>query len=250
MIRERKGTPIVTRPKPEDARDRRRAMIERVALFARLEPAQLDALAAASSTRRLAAREELYHKGDVASQVYVVSSGRLKVTSTSAEGTEMVLNLLDAGEVVGELPMLVGGQRTATIVALEPSELVVLERREFLRFLREHPESAVTLLAVMAERVVRLSEYLEDTIFLGVGVRIAKRLLSLAEQFGEEVGGGLVVSVRLSQGELASYVGTTRETVNKQIRAWTEAGVLSMEAGSITIHRVAELERLAGLDVS
>lgn len=234
----------------EDARDHRRALIERVPLFARLEPAQLDALAAATSTRRLAAREELFHKGDVASQVYVVSSGRLKVTSTSSEGNEMVLNLLDAGEVVGELPMLIGGERTATIVALEPSELVVLERREFLRFLREHPESAVTLLAVMADRLVRLSEILEDTIFLGVGVRIAKRLLALAEQFGEEHESGVVVALRLSQSDLASYVGTTRETVNKQMRAWTEAGVLQMESGSITIHRRDELERLAGLAVS
>jgi CRP-like cAMP-binding protein len=224
-------------------------MIERVELFAKLEPAQLSALATATSTRRLAAREELYHKGDVASQVYVVASGRLKVTSTTEAGDEVVLNLLDAGEVVGELPMLIGGHRTATIVALEPSELVVLERREFLRFLREHPESAVTLLTVMAERVVRLSEYLEDTIFLAVGVRIAKRLLSLAEQFGESRDGVVVVALRLSQGELASYVGTTRETVNKQLRAWTDAGVLRMEAGAITILQPAELERLAGLHV-
>lgn len=240
----------MTRATSEDARDRRRALIERVPLFERLDPAQLEALAAATTTRRLAAREELYHKGDVASQVYVVASGRLKVTSTSSEGDEVVLNLIDAGEVVGELPMLVGGRRTATIVALEPSELVVLERREFLRFLREHPESAVVLLTVMAERVVRLSECLEDTIFLGVGVRIAKRLLLLADQFGEERGGAVVVSVRLSQGELASYVGTTRETVNKQMRAWTESGVLVMEAGAITIHRREELERLAGLAVA
>jgi CRP-like cAMP-binding protein len=239
----------MTRVEAEGARDRRRAMIERVELFAKLEGAQLDALAAATSTRRLAAREELYHKGDVASQVYVIASGRLKVTSTSDEGEEVVLNLLDAGEVVGELPMLIGGHRTATVVALEPTELVVLERREFLRFLREHPESSVALLTVMAERVVRLSESLEDTIFLAVGVRIAKRLLSLAEQFGEPRDGGVVLSVRLSQGELASYVGTTRETVNKQMRAWTDAGVLRMEAGSITIHRPADLERLAGLDV-
>ena len=137
----------MTRSRSEDTRDRRRASIERVPLFARLEAPQLDALAAATTTRRLAPREPLYHKGDAASQVYVVVSGRLKVTSTSASGDEMVLNVLDAGEVVGELPMLVGGQRTATVTALEPSELVVLDRREFLRFLREQPESAVTLLA-------------------------------------------------------------------------------------------------------
>ena len=156
-----------------DGRDRRRDLLKRVPLFARLETAPLDALAAAATTRRLAAREELFHKGDAAAQVYVIASGRLKVVSTSSEGSEVVLNLLDANEVVGELPLLVGGERTATVVALEASELVVLERREFLRFLREHPETAVELLTVLAERVVRLSECIEDIVFLGISGRIA-----------------------------------------------------------------------------
>lgn len=231
-------------------RERRRASIERVPLFARLTPEQLDVLANATTTRRLAVREVLFHKGDAAAQVYVVASGRLKVSSTSSEGDDVVLNLLDAGEVVGELPLLVGGQRTATVTALEASELVVLDRREFLRFVREHPEAAVELLAVLGERVVRLSEYLEDTIFLGVGARIAKKLLLLADQFGGESEGegtDVRVSLKLSQGELASFVGTTRETLNKQIRAWAEAGIVDMQAGSIVIHRREELERLAGL---
>lgn len=229
-----------------DERARRRALLERVGLFSRLEPAQLDALAGATTTRRLAAREELFHKGDAAAQVYVVASGRLKVTATSSEGNEVVLNLLDAGEVVGELPLLVGGERTATVSALEATELVVLERRDFLRFLREHPDAAVALLAVLGERVVRLSEYVEDTIFLGVAARIAKKLLLLAEQFGEEGDDGVVVTLKLSQGELANYVGTTRETVNKQIRAWTDEGLVRMDAGSITIRDREALERLAG----
>jgi CRP-like cAMP-binding protein len=232
------------------SRDQRRELIRRVPLFARLEEPQIDALVAATTTRRLAARELLCHKGDPASQVYVVMSGRLKVTSTSKEGDEVVLNLLDAGEVVGDLALLVGGQRTASVTALEPSELLVLERREFLRFLREHPDAAVELLAVLAERVVRLSEYVEDTIFLGVAARIAKKLLLLAEQFGDEGDDGVVVSLRLSQSDLANFIGTSRETVNKQIRAWSEEGIVDMESGSITIHKRDELERLAGLVVA
>jgi CRP-like cAMP-binding protein len=233
-----------------EGRDRRRVALMRVPLFARLAAVQLDELAAAATTRRLEAREELFHKGDAAAQVYVVASGRLKVTSTSSEGSEVVLNLLDVNEVVGELPLLVGGVRTATIVALEPSELVVLERREFLRFLREHPEATLELLTVLAERVVRLSECIEDSVFLGVAARIAKKLLALAETFGEEAPDGVHVTLRLSQGELAQYVGTTRETVNKQIRAWSEQGVVSMAAGAITIHARDALERLAGLAVA
>ena len=236
--------------RPPHGSDRRRDLLKRVPLFAGLEAPQLDALAAAVTTRRLDSREELFHKGDAAAQVYVIASGRLNVVSTSGEGSEVVLNLLDANEVVGELPLLIGGLRTATVVALEPSELVVLERREFLRFLREHPEAAVELLTVLAERVVRLSECIEDIAFLGVAGRIAKKLLVLAENFGEEEPDGVHVTLRFSQGELAQYVGTTRETVNKQVRVWTEQGVVSMEAGAITIHRRGELQRLAGLVAS
>jgi CRP/FNR family cyclic AMP-dependent transcriptional regulator len=226
---------------------RRRADLARVPLFGRLAPAQLDALAAVATTRRLAAREELFHKGDPATQVYVVASGRLKVTVASGDGGELVLNLLDAGQVVGELPLLLGGERTASVVALEPSELVVLERREFLRFLREHPEASVELLTVMAERVVRLSEGMEDTALLAAPARIAKRLLALADAFGEEGPDGVRVVIRLSQGDLASLAGTTRETVNKQIRAWTREGIVSMAAGSVTLHRRDVLERVAGI---
>jgi CRP-like cAMP-binding protein len=226
---------------------RRRALLEKVALFARLEPDQLDTLAGVATTRRLSAREELFHKGEPAAQVYVVASGRLKVTSTSSAGDDVVLNLLDVGEVVGDLPLLTGGRRTATVTALEPTELLVLERRDFLRFLRERPEAASAMLVVLAERLVRISEFVEDTVFLNLPARLAKKLLLLADSYGEPAADGVQLGLRLSQGELADLVGTSRESVNKQIRAWTEEGVVRMERGTITLLRPAALEQLAGL---
>jgi len=226
---------------------RRRALLEKVPLFARLEPDQLDTLAGVATTRRLAVREELFHKGEPAAQVYVVASGRLKVTSTSRAGDDVVLNLLDVGEVVGDLPLLTGGRRTATVTALEPTELLVLERRDFLRFLRERPEAASAMLVVLAERLVRISEFVEDTVFLNLPARLAKKLLLLADSYGEPSGEGVQLGLRLSQGELADLVGTSRESVNKQIRAWTEEGVVRMERGTITLLQPAALEQLAGL---
>ena len=230
-----------------EATARRRALIERVPLFVRLEPAQLDALTAVTTTRRLAAREELFHKGDPAAQVYVIASGRLKVATTSTHGDDVTFNLLGEGEVVGELPLLTGGRRTGTVSALEPSELLVLERRDFLRFLREHPEAASALLVVLAERLVRITEFVEDTIFLKLPARLAKKLLHLAESYGLEEQDGTHLQLRLSQGELADLVGVSRESVNKQIRAWTEEGVVRMERGSIILLRRSTLEQLAGM---
>jgi CRP-like cAMP-binding protein len=233
-----------------EAHERRRSLLQKIPLFAGLAPERLEALTAVATTKRLAAREELFHKGDPAAQVYVVASGRLKVVTTSADGDEVLFAIVDEGEVVGELPMLTGGHRTASVVALEPCELLALARRDFLRFLREQPEAAIELMVVLAERLVRISEFAEDALFLALPARLAKKLLHLAERYGAEAAGGTRIGLRLSQGELADLVGTTRESVNKQIRAWTEDGVLRMERGEVTILDAPRLERFAGLVAS
>lgn len=230
-----------------EGQERRRGLLQKVPLFSGLGPERLEALVVATTTRRLAAREELFHKGDAAAQVYVVASGRLKVVSTSAEGDEVLLAILDEGEVVGELPMLTGGRRTASVAALEPCELLALARRDFLRFLREQPEAAIELMVVLAERLVRITEFAEDTLFLALPARLAKKLLHLAERYGEQGPRGTRIDLRLSQGELAELVGTTRESVNKQIRAWTGDGIVQMERGEVTILDPDRLERFAGL---
>jgi CRP/FNR family cyclic AMP-dependent transcriptional regulator len=227
--------------------DDRARHLERVPLFANLEPGQLAALAQVTTTRRLRPREELFHKGDEGSQVYVVVSGRLKVVTTGPEGNDIVFGIMEAGEVVGELPLLAGGPRTASVNALEECELLVLDRRDFLRFLKAHPDAAVNLLAVLAERLMRASELVEDTMFLRLPARLAKKLLALAETFGEEEGSDIVITLRLNQADLGNMIGTTRESVNKQMRAWSKSGVLSMARGEIRIHCMQELERLGGL---
>lgn len=230
----------------DDAQDRRRQLLRKVPLFAGLAAEQIEALVDATTTRRLAAREELFHKGDPAAQVYVVASGRLKVVSASAGGDEVLLAILDEGEVVGELPMLTGGTRTASVVALEACELLALARRDFLRFLRDRPEAAVELMVTLAERLVRITEFAEDTLLLGLPGRLAKKLVHLAERYGAPDPDGVRIGLQLSQGELAELVGTTRESVNKQIRAWSRAGIVRMERGQVTILDAQRLERFAG----
>jgi CRP-like cAMP-binding protein len=224
-----------------------RDLLKKVPLFARLGAEQLEALAAAASTRRLAAGEELFHKGDRAPQVYVIARGRLAVSSASADGNQVVLNLMDEGEVVGELALLATGRRSASVKAVEPSEVVVLERRDFLGYLREHPELALELLGLLAERVVRISEFVEDVVLLGLPARLARKLLHLAERYGEPDGDTIRISASFSQTELGELVGTSRESINKQLAAWKSDGLVRMERGEITLLRPAELERLAGL---
>jgi CRP-like cAMP-binding protein len=229
----------------ESARQRRE-LLARGSLFSKLSDRELDDLVQVSRVQKLRAREELCHKGDSGSQVYLISKGRLKAVTTSAEGDDVVFNIMAPGEVCGELALLSGGRRTATITAIDESELIVLDRREFLPFLRSHPEAAIKLLEVLAERQLRLSELVEDTTFLNLPARLAKKLVSLSRVYGSETPDGLRIDLKLSQGELGELVATTRESINKQIKSWSAEGLVSMKNRVVTIHRLDDLEALAG----
>lgn len=225
--------------------DFRREMLARTLLFGALDESQLDRLIEQSTTRQLKNREELCHKGDEGTQLYLIQSGRLKVVTTSLEGSDLTFTVMGPGEVVGELALLGAGIRTATISALEKCDLLVIERRDFLQILRENAEVGIQLLQILARRVARLSETMEDSQFLNLPARLAKKLLGLARAYGKEEADGVRIALKLSQSELADLVATSRESVNKQIGAWREEGILSMEAGRITLHQAETLEDIA-----
>ena len=109
----------------------------------------------------------------------VVVHGRVKVCSHSEDGKELVLNLINAGEVVGEIALLDGADRTADAVTLTETELMVLERRDFVPFLQRHPDACMRLFAVLCERLRKTSELLEEALFLEGSSRLAKRLVYL-----------------------------------------------------------------------
>ncbi len=224
-------------------------VLGKVALFETLAPADLEALASVAVTQSLAPRQELFHKGDEGSQIYVVATGQLKVVTTSTEGSDLIFCLLGPGEVVGEIGILADRPRTATIAAKKPSELIVIDRREFRSLLRTRPDVALELLAVLARRLARVSEFVEDTQFLNLPVRLAKKLVDFASLHGR-VGGGdsgqsLTIDVKLSQEEWGDLVGTTRESINKQFRTWSSEGLISLDKGRVVIHDFDELQQLA-----
>jgi CRP-like cAMP-binding protein len=223
----------------------KRDLLARLPLFAGLAPRELDALAAVTRSRALDAREELFHKGDAGNQVYAVVQGTLKVVTTSRAGDDVVFNLLGPGEVFGEIAVLCEAERSASVIALVPCELLVIERRDLLAFLRSHPEASLKLMGVLAGRVRNLSELVEDTLFLNLPVRLAKKLVAYAASRGERTPEGIRIDLKLSQEEWGDLVGATRESVNKQMRAWTEQGVLRVDHGYVVIRRFEALAALA-----
>jgi len=227
----------------------RRELLSRAPLFGRLGTAALGELAKVAFVKTLAARQTLFHKGERGRQVYVVVSGRLRVVTTSAEGGDQQFAIMSPGDVVGEVALLAGGDRTATVVAIEDCELLALDRREFFSALRSHPDLGIHLLEVLAERLRRLSELLADRVFLSARARLAKRLLALADAYGRSVPEGEFIDLPVSQAELGTMVGTSRETVAKEMMRWKRRGVLASRGTYHTIVERSALEAEALVDL-
>jgi CRP-like cAMP-binding protein len=226
--------------------DQKRELLANVPLFQGLGSKELDALIPVARTVSLGKREELFHKGDEGAQVYVVIRGKLKALTTSEGGDDVVFSILGPGEVLGEIALLGGSPRTATVTAIDPCELLIIDRRDFLSVLRSHPDVAINLLDVLAQRMKRVSELVEDTLFLNLPLRLAKKLLSLSKAYGQPHAQGLRLDLNLSQEEWGDLVGTTRESINKQLPACTEEGLIPVDHGYIVICDRRELEKLAG----
>lgn len=213
-------------------------------LLKHLSSVELDRLSRLAFTRPYKTNEPVFLKGDDGTAMMAILKGRVRVCSYSADGREVVLNIMTAGQVFGEIAMIDGGPRTADVFAMEPTELLVLSRRDFLPFLERNPSVAVKLLEVMCQRLRWTSSQVEDFFFLDLKSRLAKRLLQLAAIGRRHADPSSGIDVQVSQQLLANMIGTSREAVNKQLRIWEGAGLIELKRGSITILDSAALERV------
>jgi CRP/FNR family cyclic AMP-dependent transcriptional regulator len=220
----------------------RRELLASVSIFSSLGDAELELLLQSTTTKQLKPKEVLCRKGDPGNQLYGVLSGSLKVTTTGVDGKDVMFGLMGAGEVIGEIALLDGEERSATVTAVEKTELLTLHRRELIPFLEKNPAAAIGLSVVLASRVRQLSDRAEDRQTMPLPGRIAKRLLALSEQYGKHPIVGGPVEVRMPQQDLADLVGTTRESVNKQLRAWQKAGIVELGRGKVILTRPEALE--------
>jgi CRP-like cAMP-binding protein len=143
-----------------------------------------------------------------------------------------VLNLIHTGELFGEIALLDGRPRTADATAMEDSELMVIDRRDFLPFVREQPEIAVNLIEILCARLRRTSEQVEDLMFMSLPARLAKTLLRLANLDGSE---NKPVQFAMTQRELSQMIGMSRESTNKQLRAWEKRKWVRLDRGMLTV---------------
>jgi CRP-like cAMP-binding protein len=216
-----------------------RTLVEHVQLFAGLSIDELDELTSRLRPRRYARGETLFLEGDPGTSLCIIDKGRVKLGLTSAEGREIILDLLGPGDVFGELALLDGEPRSANAIAVEASDVLLLARDEFLHFLRQHPQASLVLLSTLSHWLRRLTTQMQDTAFLDVPARLARTILRLAE--AEEAVHGKAVTPRLTQTDLAGMVGTTRETLNKWLGFYEDQGLIRRDKHQIVVLRPDKL---------
>jgi CRP-like cAMP-binding protein len=229
--------------RPRQPSDKRALLIANP-FFRALDAAIIDRLVSHAVIRKVRKGVVLFRKDDPGSTLYAVCDGAVRISVPSKQGQDAIFNIVSRGEIFGEIALLDGGNRTADAIAIEDSELMLIERREFLPVLRAHPEVAINLIEILCSRLRRTSEQVEDIVFLDVPGRLAKALLALHRRPGANPTAG----IRVTQRELSQMIGVSRESVNKQLRAWERRKWLKIERGGVRVTAPAALSELVAQD--
>jgi CRP/FNR family transcriptional regulator, cyclic AMP receptor protein len=208
-------------------------------------PAELSqSLFAKARPLSLAADQTLFVTGEEGDGCYRVEEGLLKASIAAPAGGERILAILGPGSVVGELSMIDGGPRSASVTALRNSKLSFVGRTAFEAFGRSRPELYRHVATLLAQRLRDTDDALVATNFLSVKGRVARALLSLAEAFGRDLGQGrILIRQKVSQSDLAAMAGIARENVSRVLNDWASRSLVSRLAGYYCLEKSAVLKR-------
>ena len=219
------------------------AYFKQVHLFAGLSDDDIRELIGVARKRTFRAGEVIFHRDDPGQVLYIIKEGKVKIALISPDGQEISLVVFGKGEYFGELSLLDNQGRSADAIALEKVECYTLQRSDFHKAIMKNPKIAIQVLEVLSRRLRNTDQQVEDLIFLDVYGRVAKKLLDLAETHGVPVENGTRIDIRLTQNELASMVGASRESVNKVLGYFTDKQFISTDKHKITVRRMTDLKR-------
>ena len=219
--------------------------LKHIPLFQHLTGEDRERLAISIKSQYLKKGETLFRKGSEGNTLYIIRNGKVKISLPSALGDEVVLVIFSEGDFFGEMALLDGRPRSADAVTIEPTELLLLNRNDFISFLNNNKNAVQAVLQSLSQRLRRTDDLLEDTCFLQISERFAKKLVELALEHGRQEGDTIYIDMSLTQKDLASMVGATRESINKELRVLREKGLVSTQENTIRIHNLERLKRRA-----
>ena len=208
-------------------------LIRRVFLFSTFTPEQAEALAATVSKKRFKRGEILVEQGKKTDALFIVLTGRIRVLMTDSKGREVILATLTSGDYVGEMSLIDNAPHSATVVADQQVDVLVLGRDSFLRCLGENTEMAHAVMRVLVQRLRKASENISSLALGGVYGRVAKVLL---ESAAPDEHGSLLIRDKVSRQDIAKMVGASREMVSRVMKDFEEQGFIQLlDSGMVRV---------------
>ncbi len=205
-------------------------------IFSGLDDEELKQLAPLVIERQLKRNTAIFHENYPAAAFYLVKRGRMKIYKMSRDGREQVLAILGEGQIFGDVPVFDGGPYPAGATTVDDAEIYLIPSNDFRQLLRRHPEIALKVIKVLGQRLRQAMELVRDLSFKQAPHRLAGLLLKLARESGSETADGTVeVDLSMSRQEIAEVVGTSRETVTRELKKLERAGIIRIDRRLVTI---------------
>ena len=211
-------------------------------VFGALTPKQIEQLSSRARLRRVASGTTLFVKGDPGTALFAIVNGTVKISVPSITGREATFNVLHGGEIFGEIALLDGQMRAADAVTVTDCELMVIERSDFLRFVRAEPMVSIKIIELLCARLRLTSARMEEVVFLDLSARLARFLLRLRDENEASDQNRLAIT----QHKISEILGTTRESVNKHLQIWVRRNLVAIKRGCIIILAPQTLAAIAG----
>ena len=216
-------------------------VLHKVPLFSQLAPAELQRVVEVARERSYPKNSVILFEDDPGDALYVVATGQVKVVLIGEDGREVILSVLGEGEFFGEMALIDDEPRSAHVIAMEDSGLLVLRREDFQAILMHTPGIALALLRELSRRLRRVDEKVGSLVLLDVHGRVAQLLLELADETD-----GQRITRRLTHHTIAQMIGSSRETVSRTMREFVDKGLIDVSRKDILIRDRATLEQAAG----
>lgn len=225
-----------------------REFLAMCSLFREIAAVERAALIAHARIRMCAADESIFMMGSPGDSMAAVLSGRVRISAASPDGKEIVLAILAAGEIFGDIALLDGKERNTNARAVSECRLAILDRRDVQAFFERYPEARSCIVKTLCDRLRQTDQQITEMALLGLPVRLAKTLLRMAAIEPRGPNGSRSSHVRLTQREIGHLVGAARESVNKWLGGWQRKGLIRIAERLITIVDRPALEELAQLE--
>jgi CRP-like cAMP-binding protein len=221
----------------------KRKLLTQNILFKKLPLNNIESIVAISAEIHFTNNQIIFQKGDISDSLLAVLDGQVRISTSSMEGKEIVLNTIYQGEMFGEIAFIDGRERSATATAIGNCTLLSIRHNDFMPFLKSNPEVAIELLIVLCKKVRDTSDRVEAVGLQPVPVSLARLLVRASKEMGQENDKGLLLDWKKSQQEIGYEIGSSRESINKQLNSWKKQGLLTLGGQNLSI-TILDIEAL------